>query len=152
MTHHFSSCKVSGIVEVIATLSLHAGLNDLKTIRTFVETELAARHVHPDMLYDIIFSLNEITTNVLVHGYPHEEGWMQITLACDHHDLYVTIRDQAPAFNPTHLPDPDITLPLELRPLGGLGVYLTKELMDQVSHRVTEDGGNEITLLKKAVL
>jgi len=138
-------------VEVIATLNLHAGLEDLRTIRKFLETELSTQHINPDTVYDIVFSVNEITTNVLVHGYSDEEGWLGVEIARKNHDLYLTIRDRAPAFDPTQLPTPDISLPLEQRPMGGLGVYLTKELMDHVSHQLTEDGGNALTLVKKSV-
>ncbi|HLF87371.1 MAG TPA: ATP-binding protein [Anaerolineales bacterium] len=138
-------------MEVIATLNLHTGLEDLRTIRKFLETELTARHINPDTVYDVVFSVNEITTNVLVHGYPNEEGWLEVEIARKNHDLHITIRDRAPAFDPTNLPTPDISLPLEQRSLGGLGVYLVKELMDQVSYQLIEAGGNELTLVKKSV-
>jgi anti-sigma regulatory factor (Ser/Thr protein kinase) len=45
-----------------------------------------------------------------------------------------------------------LTLSLEDRPFGGLGVFLMKQFMDEVSHRVTTERGNELTLVKRSVL
>lgn len=64
----------------------------------------------------------------------------------------VCCRDQAPLFDPTNAPEPDMSLPLDLRPLGGLGVFLIRQYMDEMSYRVTPQGGNELTLVKREVL
>ena len=43
----------------------------------------------------------------------------------------------------------NLNLPLEKRPIGGLGVYLARQAMDEVHHRITSTGGNELTLVKR---
>jgi anti-sigma regulatory factor (Ser/Thr protein kinase) len=58
------------------------------------------------------------------------------------------LRDEAPAFDPTQAPEPDITLPLHLRPVGGLGIFLARRLMDAMTYRRTSDQQNEVTLTK----
>ncbi len=60
------------------------------------------------------------------------------------------MRDRAPPFDPTRLPDPDLTLSLEERPVGRMGVFLTRQLVDAVTYRLTGEGGNELTLTKRA--
>jgi serine/threonine-protein kinase RsbW len=63
--------------------------------------------------------------------------------------LLVRLRDGAPLFDPTLLPMPDVTLPLEVRPLGGLGIFLMRQSVDDMTYRVTPEGGNELTLIKR---
>jgi anti-sigma regulatory factor (Ser/Thr protein kinase) len=65
-------------------------------------------------------------------------------------DLAVTLRDRAPAFDPTLVPEPDVSLPLEQRPVGGLGIYLSRRLVDDMRYRARPGGGNETTLVKRA--
>jgi anti-sigma regulatory factor (Ser/Thr protein kinase) len=55
----------------------------------------------------------------------------------------------APPFDPTRVPDPDLTLPLEERPLGGLGIYLIRQSVDKMVYRAVPEGGNELTLVKR---
>ena len=60
--------------------------------------------------------------------------------------------DETPLFDPTAVPPPDINLPLEERPLGGLGVHMMRQLTDVLLYRVTEDGQNELIFVKRGVL
>jgi len=62
--------------------------------------------------------------------------------------LVVRLRDEAPLFDPTRYPLPDVTLPLEER-LWRSGVFLIRQAVDEMAYRVTAEGGNELTLIKK---
>ena len=64
--------------------------------------------------------------------------------------IEIALRDHAPLFDPTQVPTPDLTLPLHKRPLGGMGVHVTRQIMDAMRYRVTPEGGNELTLVKRA--
>jgi serine/threonine-protein kinase RsbW len=66
--------------------------------------------------------------------------------------LVVCLRDHAPPFDPRSVLPPDPSLPLEVRPLGGMGVHLMKQLVDRVIHRVPPQGGNELTLVKNGIV
>jgi anti-sigma regulatory factor (Ser/Thr protein kinase) len=66
-------------------------------------------------------------------------------------DLIVILRDRAPTFDPTTVPPPDLTLPLEQRPIGGVGLHLVRHMVDELRHRPRPGGGNEITFVKKAI-
>ncbi len=63
--------------------------------------------------------------------------------------LTILLRDAGVPFNPLEKADPDVTLPLEERQVGGLGIYLCKQLMDHIEYKY-EDGCN-ILLMKKKV-
>ena len=58
----------------------------------------------------------------------------------------MTVKDDGPEFDPTRLPDPDITAGLSARPVGGLGVFLVRQMMDEVRYeRVGESNRLRMT-------
>ena len=63
--------------------------------------------------------------------------------------LVICLRDEASPFDPTSIPAPDLTVPLEQRATGGMGIHLIRQIMDKVTHRVTSQGGNELLLMKR---
>jgi serine/threonine-protein kinase RsbW len=65
--------------------------------------------------------------------------------------LVIHLHDQATPFDPTEVPPPDLTVPLEQRPVGGMGIYLMQQLMDEVSYRTTPQGGNWLTMRKRGM-
>jgi serine/threonine-protein kinase RsbW len=132
-----------------STLRITAELGNLTTIRRFVSeaaTNLGAEHAAID---DMIQAVDESVTNIIVHGYEGQPGTIEIEVAREEDNLAVRIRDYAPPFDPTTHPAPDLTLPLERRRLGGMGIHLSRKCTDAVIYRVTPDGANELTLLKK---
>ena len=70
-------------------------------------------------------------------------------MVCEEGALAVRLRDQAPRFDPTTLPLPDPSLPLEERILGGMGVYLMRRAADEIRYRALPGGGNELTLMTR---
>lgn len=128
-----------------------AEYNQLEPIRKFVENYAVIYGFSKDVIYDLIFSITEIATNIIEHGYKEEAGTIEVVLSRQGNDFIIKISDNAPFFDPITVPQPDLALPLDEMPLGGLGLYITKNLVDSLSHRCTENGGNEITLVKKDI-
>ena len=133
-------------------LRLDAHLSDLQDIRNFIEEYAQRLNIDASTTYDILLSVTEMVTNIIVHGYRGESGPIDIEVSQQDDALVVCLRDEAPPFDPTQVPTPDLTLPLERRPVGGLGVYLTREFMDRVSYRRGPRGGNELVLVKEGVV
>jgi serine/threonine-protein kinase RsbW len=130
-------------------LLIAAELKNLSSIRTFVEEEAAALGAQPKAVADMLLAVDEAATNIMVHGYQGRPGAIEIEVSRRQDDLVVRLRDQAAPFDPNQVPPPDLTLPLEERPIGGLGVYLITRLMDEMQHRIRPEGGNELILVKK---
>lgn len=130
-------------------LHIAAELNNLSVIRRFVQEKGALLQADSDTISDVVLAVDEIVNNIIVHGYRNQGGMIEVAVNRLNNRLVVRLRDQAPAFDPTTRPMPDINLPLEKRPLGGMGVYLVMELMDKVSYSATSDGGNELVLEKR---
>jgi len=135
-----------------ATLAFSAELKNLAAIRQFGQETAATLQADPNALHDVILAVDEMAANVMVHGYQGGPGTVEVEVRPEGSALVVCLRDHAPPFDPTLHPMPDVTLPLDERPVGGLGVYLTRMLMDEVTYRVTPQSGNELTLVKKAIL
>jgi serine/threonine-protein kinase RsbW len=131
------------------TLRTSAELDNLTLIRHFVEERATALGVAPSAMSDLMLAVNEATTNIMLHGYQGQPGVIEIEIRRKGNDLMIRLRDEAPPFDPGMVPPPDLSLPLEKRPLGGLGIYLIRQLMDDVTHRVTPRGGNELILVKR---
>ena len=134
------------------TLTFPAELKNLVAIRRFVQETAASLQADAQELHDVILAVDESAANIMVHGYRGGPGTVEVEVRPEGDALVVCLRDHAPPFDPTRVPAPDLTVPLDERPVGGLGVHLTRTLMDEVIHRLTPQGGNELTLVKKAIL
>ena len=127
------------------TLRVRADVNELARVRDFVETHAGGLGIAPDAVYDLVLAANEIATNIVVHGYHGQPGTIEVDMRSDGDAVRIVLRDRAPAFDPTLAPTPDITVPLEKRLPGGMGIHLTRRLTDAMLHRLRPDGGNEVT-------
>jgi serine/threonine-protein kinase RsbW len=136
------------------TFSLHltADLHHLAAIRQFVRDKAGALNVTPDAIDDLVLAVDEAVTNIIVHGYCGGSGALEIDIRREGQAIAVHLRDQAPLFDPTSVPPPDLSLPLDQRPLGKMGLYLVRDTMDDLVYRVTPQGGNELILLKRQAI
>jgi serine/threonine-protein kinase RsbW len=130
-------------------LRFSAELENLATVRSFLLEAGQALLVPRRALEDLTLAVDEVVTNIIVHGYRGQAGEIEVEIRREGDTLTVSVRDQAPLFDPTGLADPDITLPLESRPLGRLGVFLARKHVDSLEHRVHHLGGNELILTKR---
>jgi len=135
-----------------SSLKIAAQLDQLDLVRRFVEEQAIALGLDTAKMYDVLLSVDEITTNIVVHGYCGRPGIIEVEMQPAGHTLLVYVRDHAPPFDPTTFPAPDITLPLETRPVGGMGIHIARGFVDTMSYRALSQGGNELTLVKKGVI
>jgi anti-sigma regulatory factor (Ser/Thr protein kinase) len=134
-----------------SSLQVSTELENLSTIRSFVQEYLMnLGDIKQDIIDDVLLAVEEGVTNIMIHGYQGQPGFIDIGLRRSGDSLVVCLRDEATPFDPATVPAPDLTLPLELRPVGGLGVHMMRNLMDDMTHRITSQGGNELTLVKRS--
>ena len=103
-----------------------------------------------DLRFKIELSVEEAVENVVQYAYEGGIGWLEAGTSLDDQSLILTIelRDAGVPFNPLEKDDPDITLPADERPVGGLGIYLCKRMMDSISYKY-EDGNNVLVMKKQ---
>lgn len=131
------------------TLTVEAVVKNLAGIRDFVESWAVEVEAEREAIDQLILAVDESTTNIMQHGYNGNPGLIEIACSVEESQMVVRLRDQAPLFDPTQAPPPDLGLPLSLRAVGGLGVYLARKFVDGYSYRVTAEGHNELTLRKQ---
>ena len=131
------------------TLNMEAQLNEIERIQAAVSILSKAENWPPELLYQIELVLEEIGTNIIKYGQDGErETEIQITLTSDSKSLTMEIVDTGKPFDPfADAPPPDLLSDIPDRPIGGLGVYIVRKLMDEASYR-REDGMNKVTLVK----
>jgi serine/threonine-protein kinase RsbW len=137
-----------------ARLTIEANLDQLSTVRQFIAKftqNFCVQEVDADesYLYDLTLAVDEVVTNIIVHGYKGQPGVIHLTLIKNADDLEVILKDDAPPFDPTQVPTPNINVPLDKRQPGGLGVFLARTLTDRMLYRHLPQGGNELKLLKR---
>ncbi len=129
-------------------LQVTAELINLSTIRRFVEESALSLSADERTAYALVHAVDECATNIIEHGYRGQAGPIEIEIDRAGETLTIELRDHAPPFNPTGVPPPDLTQPLEKREPGGLGIYLARQMVDDMRHRALPDGGNVLTLIK----
>ena len=131
------------------TLEFGGNLAEIAGLATQVEAFCAAHQVGDDVAHAVNLSLDELLTNTMTYGADGvERQQVEIVLSLDDAALTTQIRDTGPAFDPLEVPDPDLDSDVEDRPIGGLGVFLVREMMDDMRYRRV-DGRNEVTLIKR---
>ena len=126
--------------------------NDIETIPQLNEfIDLVAEEVGLDM--SLTMSLNlameEAVVNVMDYAYPDgQKGNVDIEVTADQEWMTFVITDTGIAFDPTTKEDADTTLSAEERPIGGLGIFLVRQLMDDINYK-RKGNKNVLTLRKK---
>lgn len=103
----------------------------------------------PARAFAIPLSLEEMITNAIKYGYADRGAHcidVELTLGSDH--ALLEISDDGQAFDPFDIPAPDTSLPMEERPIGGLGIHLVKNMMDHCEY-TREEGRNIVRLTKR---
>ena len=133
-----------------ATRVFPAEPKNLTSLRRFVKQAAEALQADREVIEDMILAVDEAVTNIIVHGYAGRPGDIEVRVSLEQQDLVVRISDRAPLFDPTEVPPPDLSMPLEQRRFGGLGVHFTRQFVDEVTYCEAPEGCNELTLRKAA--
>jgi anti-sigma regulatory factor (Ser/Thr protein kinase) len=102
-----------------------------------------------DVGYALALTLHEVIANVIGHGYEDShEHVIRVRLWLDHDQLSLQVADDGVAVNPLLMPRPDLGLPIEQRPIGGLGIHIMRTMMDDLEYKRV-NGQNILTLRKR---
>ncbi len=129
-------------------LRLPAELTNLNDFRDVVEEVCQYLRIDENTAYGLTLAVDECIANAILHGYKGQGGEIELTVELVNHQLRMTIHDDAPHFDPTTIPIPDINKPLEDRPIGGLGMFLVRKNTDEIFYRALPNQGNELVLVK----
>ncbi|MEI6055745.1 MAG: ATP-binding protein [Lentisphaerota bacterium] len=120
----------------------------IDSIRSFLRKAGASEQT----IFDIILSSEEILVNVMSYAYPKDKNG-EVEVTCELADngiskkIKVTFTDEGKFFDALDMGTPDTAIPIEKREIGGLGIYLVKTLMDDVSY-IRRNNQNILTIAK----
>lgn len=100
-------------------------------------------------IYAIQLAVDEAVTNIIEHAYKHDESG-NIDLKCEstNDGIKIVLHDHGCPFDPDTLPEPRFNVPLEELKPRGLGVFLIRQMMDEVEYKFNSKKGNYLTLIK----
>ncbi|MBM4122674.1 MAG: DUF3365 domain-containing protein [Nitrospira sp.] len=129
-------------------LVLRNRLSELSRLGEAIE-QFAERHGLPQqVVYAVNLALEELVTNIISYGYADAaEHHIVLWLSFRNGQLRAEIEDDGRPFNPLEAPKPDLSQPLDERPIGGLGIHLLTTMMDGVEYR-RQEGKNRLILTK----
>ena len=130
------------------TLTVPAETEQLDAVTAFTEAYLETLGCPVKTRMQIALSVEEIFVNVANYAYGAGGGEAELRLSYEEGVLTVSLLDSGAPYDPLAKPDPDVTLPADERPIGGLGIFLVKKNMDGVRYRY-ENGRNVLTMTKK---
>lgn len=129
------------------SLKIAPSLDQLERITAVVEDLGERDDWPPDLIFKVNLVLDELWVNV-VH-YSGATGDVEVSLDADADEVRLEIADDGRPFDPlSEVVEPDLDAALEDRPIGGLGIFLVREMMDELHYR-REDGKNRLAMVKR---
>ena len=116
-----------------SVLRIPADVSRLAEVRQFIRKQASHMGADADAANDLVLAVDELTTNSIIHGYRGAQGMVELEVGSKGTSMVVCLRDHAPPFDPCSWPAPDTSLPLERRPMGGMGIYLSRGVSDELA-------------------
>jgi sigma-B regulation protein RsbU (phosphoserine phosphatase) len=131
------------------TITVPAVLESLPRLISFLG-EFADENKFPQPLrMQLELAVEEAVVNVVNYAYQDKEsGTVELSCGMDSGSAVISIADEGAHFDVSQKPDPDVSAPVETRKIGGLGIFLIKQMMDETFYQ-RKDGKNILTLKKK---
>jgi serine/threonine-protein kinase RsbW len=132
--------------KVVLDYRLPTRLEEIEQLAEAVNRALADR----DLAFAANLCLEELITNTILHGFKGAaDRFIDVRISRSDEWLEILLKDDAPRFDPfVQAPRPDTSLDIDERPIGGLGVHMVKQLMDE-THAYYDGAGNRIVLCKR---
>lgn len=130
-------------------LTLDATIENIETVTDFVTAELESIHCPRKAQVQISIAIDELFSNIARYAYNPETGpaVVQVEVAQNPLAVIITFMDHGVPYDPLANLNPDTSLSAEDRDVGGLGIYLVKNIMDDVTYEY-KDGRNVLKIKK----
>lgn len=124
-----------------------AFLSRLGAVQSFAEEAFSEYNISESVIRRFLISLDEIFSNVC-----HYSGAKEITVECGvkKEMVFLAIEDDGVEFNPLEIPNPDVKEPLKSREIGGLGIYMVKKLMNDMTYE-RKEGKNRLVMSEQII-
>ncbi|MDO9680744.1 MAG: ATP-binding protein [Bacteroidales bacterium] len=134
------------------SLLVNNKIDELTRVALFLDELGTSWGLHDSLVANLNLVIEEALTNIILYGYNDSDNHIiEILLTRGDGQISITIKDDGLEFDPTKMRDPDTTLSVEERPVGGLGIFLIKQIMDKVQY-MREGKINYLILTKNITL
>ena len=125
-----------------------AELESLQVFRAFITDCCGQHNISSDIVLELKLAVDEACANIIEHGYKGmDPGSIILSFRIETQRILVQITDFGHVFEPEKTPQPDVEAALEDRELGGLGLYLIYQTMDNIDYECSVEG-NTLTFTK----
>ena len=125
--------------------------DQVDTVRKFFDDYSKENKLTEKTVHDIQMALDELLTNIVNYGYEDsDEHKIDVRFGSNDDAVRVEIIDDSKPYNILEQENPDISLSVEDKPIGGLGIFLIKKLMSNVDY-YTKEGKNHLVMTKELV-
>lgn len=130
-------------------MTMEASVENIEKVTAFVDEQLEKLDCPMRAQMQIDIAIDELFGNIAQYAYQPGKGpaTVQVEVVQEPLAVVITFMDHGVPYDPLKREDPDVTLPLEEREAGGLGVYMVKKTMDDVSYEY-RDGKNILRIRK----
>lgn len=123
-------------------------ISEIERLALFIEELGEDLSLNSVLVMNLNLALEEAVSNIILYAYPEKLGEeISIKASKVGEAIIFIISDNGVEFDPTVLPDADITLSAEDREIGGLGIFLIRKIMDEVKYERIE--GKNVLIIKK---
>jgi len=129
--------------EIVVT----ASVEEIPKMTAFIDEVMFLAGFNSETNLEVQLAVEEICINIIQHGYHGAEGTILLATDSSVDYLMITIEDNAPKFDPTMYPAPNLGDNLDRRPIGGLGIHLVRSLIDEMRYEF-RDEKNKLILIK----
>ena len=132
------------------TLRMRAVLENVPLAIDYVTQWAETAGFDDRALYEIQLAVDEACANAVHHAYQDmDPGEIEVSCLLDEQGLIIQVRDWGRGFVPENVEEPDVDAPLEERTLGGLGLFLVRQVMDDVEFTFDPEVGNRLRMTKR---
>jgi serine/threonine-protein kinase RsbW len=116
--------------------SIKNNLAEIESLTESIVSYCKENGIDEAACYEVRLALEEAISNTIKYGYDDQQPrTIYVRVEFENRELLLEIEDDANEFNPLEAPAPDLSLPVEQKPIGRLGIYLMRSIMDQVDYR-----------------
>ena len=144
------SLRYTGAAPYTDVVTIQNTLRDIEHISQRVQVFGEKHGYSSELIFQLTLALEEILTNVMTHGYDDQDTHdITVRVSCGDGEVTAEVEDDGRPFNPLEASPTDLVSPVEIRPVGGLGLHLVRSFVETVEYR--REGQKNYLVLRKSL-
>ena len=134
-------------------ITVQANMDNIEVVTGFVDEKLVALNCPMRIRIQFKVAIDELFGNIARYAYHPVEGPATVRVDVERNPLRIilTFNDHGVPYDPLSTAEPDTSLPAKQRKIGGLGIFMVRQTMDDITYEY-KDGKNILTVMKHVTL